>query len=115
MTSCHIKKFAGGQSSTDSDDGSHHTLNEDVPYQPHFNSFRPEHRKRTCTYLSREVQPCLLLFTGETIVIRGHVEKLAWSLASYADILLTKRARMEDIHSSTNMVCNDNNIMTVFY
>ena len=101
-----------------------HSMKEDAQHQPYFDSLRdttsqkPEeykHRKRTPTFLSREVllSHSLALFTSlrstfwgrpSSLEVRNNVEQLARSLASYADLLLTKRVRMEDIHSAIEVV-----------
>ena len=43
------------------------------------------------------------------------VKQLACSLASYADLLRAKRARMEDIHSSTEVVRQISKNLTVHF
>ena len=101
-----------------------HSMKEDAQHQPYFDSLRditsqkPEeykHRKRTPTSLSREVllSHSRALFTSlrntfggrpSSLEVRNNVEQLARSLASYVDLLLTKRVRMEDIHSAIEVV-----------
>ena len=74
-----------------------------------------KHRKRVPSSLSREVllSHSQALFT--TLhnpfwsrplwsAVRNDVEQLARTFASYADLLLSKRARMEEVHSSTGAV-----------
>ena len=104
-------------------DGSHLTHNERGCTIPalfgQFNGYnkleKHKHRKQIPCSLSREV----LLSHSQALFstlqspfwrrplwsdMRNNVEQLARSFTSYADLLLTKRARMEEIHSSTEVV-----------
>ena len=47
--------------------------------------------------------------------MKNDVEQLAHSLESYADLLLAKRARMEVVHSSTEVVRQISENLTVSY
>ena len=95
-----------------------------------FNGYnKPEqhkHRKRIPSSLSRDV----LLSHSQALfsclqspfwrrplwfAVRKDVEQLARTLASYADLLLSKRARMEEIHSSTEVVRQIGDNISVFF
>ena len=47
--------------------------------------------------------------------VRKDVEQLARMLASYADLLLSKRARMEEVHSLTEVVRQIGDNISVFF
>ena len=113
-------------------DGSHATLSErgcGVPdlFQKFVGYNRPEehkHRKRLTHSLSKEV-----LFSHSQCIFgilhgafwdrpmwaefKQSVETLARSISKYADLLITKRIRMEAIHSSPDVVRSIGDFLTV--
>ena len=103
-------------------DGMHDTLNERSCRIPAvFNQFtgynKPEshkHRKRTCHNMSRDelLSHSQALFACLSnpfwsrqvwLPLKKDVEQLSWSLASYADLLLDKRARIQLVHHSNEI------------
>ena len=113
-------------------DGSHVTLAErscEVPelFQKFDGYNKPEihkHRKRQVASLSRDV----LLAHSQSLFgilqfpfwnrpkwldVKSSVENLARSLASYADLLLAKRMKMQVVHSSQEVVRNISQNLTV--
>jgi len=115
-------------------DGMHNTLNERSCKVPTvFNQFtgynKPEnhrHRKRTCHSMSREelLSHSRALFASLSnsfwsremwLPLKKDLEQLARSLASYADLLLDKRARIQSIHSSKEVIRNVAEHLSVSY
>ena len=115
-------------------DGMHDTLNERSCKVPTvFNQFtgynKPEnhrHRKRVCHSMSREellshsraLFVCLSnpFWSREMwLPLKKDVEQLSRSLASYADLLLDKRARIQFIHSSKEVTRNIAEHLSVSY
>ena len=47
--------------------------------------------------------------------VQNDVEQLACIFTSYADLLLSKRARMEEVHSSTEVVRQIGDNISVFF
>ena len=85
-----------------------------------------KHRKREATSMSREVllAHSQALFTtlhcsfwgrAMWLLMKNDVEQLARSFASYEDLLLTKRARIGVVHSSTKVVRRISVNLTVSY
>ena len=115
-------------------DGSHATLIErscNIPetFRQYTGYNQPEkhkHRKRAASSMCREVllaHSQALFSTLESsfwgramwLPMKNDVEQLARSFASYADLLLAKRSRMEVVHSSTEVVRQISENLTVSY